>query len=195
MTTKHPVVAYCHGVLDGSVPASAMIRRAVERHVRDLETGRERGLHFDRQAAEYAVRFFGFLKHSKGEWAGQPFELAPWQQFILWSLFGWKRADGLRRFRTAFIEVPRKNGKTHPAGRDRAVPDDGGRRARSGDLLGGDEAGPGQDHLGRGRPHGEGFAGAVADGDALAELRIRWSWSRRRRSSCRWAPTPTRWTG
>lgn len=112
MTTKHPVVAYCHGVLDGSVPASLLIRKAVERHIRDLETGKERGLHFDRQAAEYAVRFFGFLKHSKGEWAGQPFELAPWQQFVIWSLFGWKREDGLRRFRSAFIEVPRKNGKS-----------------------------------------------------------------------------------
>lgn len=53
------------------------------------------------------------MQHSKGEWAGQPFELAPWQAFILWVLFGWKRtSDGQRRFRTAFIFVPRKNGKT-----------------------------------------------------------------------------------
>jgi phage terminase large subunit-like protein len=111
-TAKHPVVAYCHGVLDGSVPASVMIQLAVQRHIRDLETGSQRGLHFDRQAAEYAVKYFGFLKHSKGEWAGKTFEPAAWQQFVLWSLFGWKRADGLRRFRTAFVEVPRKNGKS-----------------------------------------------------------------------------------
>jgi phage terminase large subunit-like protein len=53
------------------------------------------------------------LKHSKGEWAGQAFVLSPWQAFILWVLFGWKRkSDGRRRFRTAFIFVPRKNGKT-----------------------------------------------------------------------------------
>lgn len=109
---RHPVIAYCRGVLDGSVPACAMIRAAVERHVRDLESGRERGLHFDRAAAEHAVQFFGLLKHSKGEWSGQPFEPSAWQQFVLWSLFGWKRADGLRRFRTAFVEVPRKNGKS-----------------------------------------------------------------------------------
>ena len=110
--SKHPVVAYCHGVLDGSVPASRMIRLAVERHLDDLKHGSERGLHFDRQAAEFAVQFFGLLKHSKGEWAGQTFALAPWQQFCQWSLFGWKRTDGLRRFRTAFVFVPRKNGKS-----------------------------------------------------------------------------------
>jgi len=109
---RHPVVGYCRGVLDGSVPASSMTRAAVKRHLLDLEHGRRRGLHFDRAAAEHAVQFFGLLKHSKGEWAGQRFDPAPWQKFILWSLFGWKRADGLRRFRTAFIEVPRKNGKS-----------------------------------------------------------------------------------
>jgi len=109
---KHPVAGYIAGVLDGSIPACRLIRLAVERHMQDLEEGPKRGLRFDRQAAEHAIKFFGFLKHSKGEWAGQGFELSPWQQFILWCLFGWKRADGLRRFRTAYIEVPRKNGKS-----------------------------------------------------------------------------------
>lgn len=108
----HPVAEYVHGVLDGTIPAGKLVRLAVERHERDMETGRERGLRFDRQAAQHAIDFFGFLKHSKGEWAGQPFLLEPWQQFLLWSIFGWKRADGYRRFRTAYIEVPRKNGKS-----------------------------------------------------------------------------------
>lgn len=112
MRSVHPVVAYMRGVLDGSIPACAHIRRAAQRHMDDLEHGAERGLHFDRAAAEHVTQFFGFLKHSKGEWAGQPFRLEPWQQFLLWVLFGWKRADGLRRFRTAYIELPRKNGKT-----------------------------------------------------------------------------------
>ena len=82
------------------------------RHLRDLEEGPKRGLRFDRAAAQHAIDFFGFLHHSKGEWAGQPFQLEPWQQFIQWVVYGWKRRDGLRRFRTAYIEVPRKNGKT-----------------------------------------------------------------------------------
>ncbi|AZF90289.1 MAG: terminase large subunit [Phage 5P_3] len=110
--SKHPVVAYMDGVLGGSIPACKLIRLAVERHIADLEHGHERGLRFDRQRAEHVLRFFGFLRHSKGEWAGQPFTLEPWQQFLLWVLFGWLRADGTRRFRTAYIEVPRKNGKT-----------------------------------------------------------------------------------
>lgn len=109
---KHPVAAYMSGVLDGSIPACRSIRLAVERQVRDLEEAPRRGFRFDRQAAEHAIKFFGFLKHSKGEWAGQSFELLSWQQFILWVLFGWRRADGLRRYRVAYIEVPRKNGKS-----------------------------------------------------------------------------------
>lgn len=108
-----PVVrAYMQGVMDGTVPACKLLRRAVERQVYDLETGAARGLHFDIKAAQLAIMFFSFLKHSKGEWAGKPFVLQPWQVFILWVLFGWKRADGTRRFRIAYLEMPRKNGKT-----------------------------------------------------------------------------------
>lgn len=109
---KHPVAEYVHGVLDGSILAGQLIRAAVERQQADMEMGQARGLRFDRQAAQHAIDFFGFLKHSKGEWAGKPFTLEPWQQFLLWCIFGWKRPDGLRRFRTAYIEVPRKNGKS-----------------------------------------------------------------------------------
>jgi phage terminase large subunit-like protein len=54
----------------------------------------------------------GSLRHSKGEWAGQTFALAPWQAFVVGCLFGWQRSDGLRRFRTAYCAVPRKNGKS-----------------------------------------------------------------------------------
>lgn len=112
MADKHPAIAYCHGVLEGTIPAGNLIRQTVERHLRDLETAQERGIWFDRNEAQYVIDFFKFLKHSKGEWRGQPFVLEPWQQFLMWSLFGWKRADGFRRFRNAYIEVPRKNGKS-----------------------------------------------------------------------------------
>ena len=112
MSNPHPVVSYMRGVLDGSVPACEFIKLAVKRHLDDMEHGGERGLRFDRARAEHVIQFFGFLTHSKGEWAGQPFVLEPWQQFVLWVLFGWIREDGLRRFRTAYVELPRKNGKT-----------------------------------------------------------------------------------
>lgn len=109
---EHPAMKYARGVLDGSIVACKWVRLAVERHLGDLADGQERGLRFDVEAAQHVIDFFGFLKHSKGEWAGQVIELEPWQQFYLWVLFGWKRADGTRRFRTAYQEVARKNGKT-----------------------------------------------------------------------------------
>jgi phage terminase large subunit-like protein len=71
--------------------------------------------YFDEQAAQLAIRFFErLLHHSKGEWAGQPFLLEEWQRDeIIRPLFGWKRRDnGTRRYRTAYIEIPRKNGKS-----------------------------------------------------------------------------------
>lgn len=106
------VTAYAEAVITGDIPTGLLVRQACERHLRDIETGHERGLTFDDDAAEHAISFFPLLRHSKGEWAGEPFQLEPWQEFIVGSLFGWKRADGLRRFRTAYISVARKNGKS-----------------------------------------------------------------------------------
>lgn len=56
--------------------------------------------------------FFGFLRHSKGEWARSTIQLELWQTFYLATLFGWLREDGSRRFRTSYLEVARKNGKS-----------------------------------------------------------------------------------
>jgi phage terminase large subunit-like protein len=72
------------------------------------------GLWFDERAAQGAVRFFErLLVHVKGEWAGRSFKLQGWQrEEIIRPLFGWKRQDGTRRYRTAYIEIPRKNGKS-----------------------------------------------------------------------------------
>ena len=103
---------YVDDVLSGREVACKWIRLACERHRRDLETGHERGLWFDETAAKVAVAFFRVLKHWKGEWAGRPVALEPFQQFAIWSIFGWKREDGTRRFRTVYWEIARKNGKT-----------------------------------------------------------------------------------
>lgn len=69
---------------------------------------------FDERAAEGACRFFErVLRHTKGEWGGQPFRLEPWQrERVIRPLFGWKRPDGTRRYRKLYLEVPRKNGKS-----------------------------------------------------------------------------------
>ena len=107
-----PVMAYAVAVVTGKRAANKWIRLACKRHIADIDAGHLRGLWWDQEAADHALEFFGFLKHSKGRWNEEPFVLADWQRFIVGSLFGWKRADGLRRFRIAFVEVPRKNGKT-----------------------------------------------------------------------------------
>jgi phage terminase large subunit-like protein len=108
----HPAMRYAAGVLNGEIVACNWVRLAVTRHLTDLLDGEARGLHFEADAAQHVIDFFGFLKHSKGEWAGTTVTLEPWQQFYLWVLFGWQREDGTRRFRTAYQEVARKNGKT-----------------------------------------------------------------------------------
>lgn len=103
---------YMEDVLKGKIPACEYLKLAVRRHLNDLETARERDLYFDSEAAQIVIDFFGMLKHSKGKWAGKPFVLEPWQQFIIWVVFGWKHADGTRRFKTAYQEIARKNGKS-----------------------------------------------------------------------------------
>ena len=72
------------------------------------------GFWFDESAAEMAAEFFSrYLTHVKGEWAGQPLDLSEWQKDrIIHPLFGCKRPDGTRRYRTAYIEIPRKNAKS-----------------------------------------------------------------------------------
>lgn len=71
------------------------------------------GCRFDFASAERVRRFFGLLKHSKGRWGGQKFELLDWQwREIIAPLFGWLRPDGSRRFRVGYVEIPKKNGKS-----------------------------------------------------------------------------------
>src|SRR3990167_1555617 len=110
-----PVSSYAHAVISGESIACKWVRLACERHMRDLERAEAGWLYyFDDATAEWAINFFReLLKHSKGEWAGQALKLAPWQCFIVGSLFGWKRRDNdTRRFRESYTEVPRKNGKS-----------------------------------------------------------------------------------
>lgn len=92
--------------------AGKLVQLACKRHLTDLETGADRGLYWHPAAAQFRIGFYPrFLRHSKGEWSRQPVELAPWQKFVIGSVFGWKRADGTRRFRSVYEEIARKNGK------------------------------------------------------------------------------------
>lgn len=110
---KRDVEQYVDGVLKGKIVACEFVKAAVKRHKRDLKTAKKRGLYFDPVAANRVINVAQLLKHTTGEFAGRRFLLEPWQKFILWSLFGWKRiSDRMRRFRDAFITVARGNGKS-----------------------------------------------------------------------------------
>ena len=71
---------------------------------------------WNQQAATRAISFFEtMLCHCDGEWAGDPFKLLPWQKNLISTLFGTLREDGARQYRTAYVEIPRKNGKSQMA--------------------------------------------------------------------------------
>lgn len=100
-------------VLRGEVIVGRYVMLAVERHYRDLQDGHERGLVFSPSHGWHVIRFIEkFFVHIKGHMAGEPILLDPWQKFWTAVLYGWRRADGLRRFNRAYEEVARKNGKS-----------------------------------------------------------------------------------
>jgi len=95
-------------------PRSALELACINRQKNDLDEGHKRGLQWDEDAAQRAVNFFPLLRHWKGKWAGTPMTLESYQEhLIIAPLFGWKQeATNLRRFRTGYVEQPRKQGKT-----------------------------------------------------------------------------------
>jgi phage terminase large subunit-like protein len=107
------VSAYAKAILDGSIVAGPHVRNACRRHFDDLASCAERGIFWDDAAAIRVFRFFEEkLKLSEGQFDNQAFVLQPMQEFILGSVFGWKRADGTRRFRRAYIEAGKGCGKS-----------------------------------------------------------------------------------
>lgn len=73
------------------------------------------GSNYNKSAADYAVMFIENLCHTKGTWAGKPFELIDWQEQIIRDLFGTLKPNGYRQFNTAYIEIPKKQGKSELA--------------------------------------------------------------------------------
>jgi phage terminase large subunit-like protein len=105
---------YVQAVRSGERPACAAEVAAIDRHFSDLDEASKRGLYFDEDIATEACLFFPHvLRHSIGEWQGEPFFLDPWQAWLVWCIQGWRNADDkTRRFTRAYVTVGRKNGKT-----------------------------------------------------------------------------------
>ena len=70
---------------------------------------------FDEEKAKRTVDFINCLKHTKGKWRGQPFELLPWQEAVIRDVFGTVKKNGYRQYNTAYVEIPKKNGKSELA--------------------------------------------------------------------------------
>lgn len=116
-SSDDPTTAYAKAVASGEIVAGPHVRASGARHLRDLKEGAARGLIWDVAAAARAIEFFpAVLRLSEGQFEGRPFELHPAQAFKVGSLFGWKRSDGTRRFRRAYIEEGKGNGKSPLAG-------------------------------------------------------------------------------
>lgn len=124
-------IRYAERVVAGNIIACEFVRLACQRFLDDLKFGEERGIYFSEPRAQHILNFYKFVPHVKGALAGQPIELMDWHIFILINIFGFViplvneetgeivlRNDGsgrpvmVRRFRTAYNEVARKNAKS-----------------------------------------------------------------------------------
>lgn len=117
ISRKNPVDAYAIDVLEEKVVAGPHVRNACRRHMDDMERGHERGLVWDQAAADRVLNYFpDVLRLNGGQFEGRKFHLHASQAFKVGSIFGWKRteSDGaiLRRFRRAYIEEGKGNGKS-----------------------------------------------------------------------------------
>ena len=103
---------YISDVLSGVLVVSATTKLSFERHRADLLVAPESGWFFDKKSAERVFDFCTLLKHSPDKRSWVRFDPEPWQAAIIYIIFGWKKKDGNRRFNYAYIEIPKKNGKT-----------------------------------------------------------------------------------
>lgn len=114
-----PATQYAIDVTEGRIVAGPHVRDACQRHLRDLEDGKLRGLEWDESEVERVIGFFRDVLTVEVEYTEDgeiineavPFRVEPSQAFILGSLFGWKK-NGLRRFRRAYVEQAKGSGKS-----------------------------------------------------------------------------------
>lgn len=109
MSIKEELIKYSRECIEGIIPSGQKHIWACKRFLKDIENNQ---FIWDEIEAQRIVKWFTYLRHSKGILAGTPIELTVWQKFIVCQIYAWKRKDGYRRFKKAFIEVGRKNAKT-----------------------------------------------------------------------------------
>lgn len=115
MTVKNRLIRYATDCISEKIISCKKHKQACSRFLRDVkrEESGEASFYWDDQEAQKIIKWFSFLRHSKGVLAGKPIKLTDWQQFHLCQLYGWRRKeDGYKRFKKSFVEVARKNAKS-----------------------------------------------------------------------------------
>ena len=115
MTYSEVAEKYCADVRDGVIPAGRYVKLACQRNLDDLDRQNDADFpyEFSIEKAHKRCSFSEKFCHTKGKWTGQKLKLEPFQVFIECCIWGWvRKSDKLRRFRVAYIEEPRKNGKS-----------------------------------------------------------------------------------
>lgn len=106
---------YINKVINKELPVCQAAFLSVKRHLDDIEKSKNNDypFYFDENEAKRPITFIQSLVHTKGEWANHNIILESWEQFIIASIFGWRRKENkLRRYKKAYVQVSRKNGKT-----------------------------------------------------------------------------------
>ena len=111
MTILEELKKYADDCINDRIVSCKKHKWACMRFLRDLERENYKYC-WNEEKAQRIVKWFTYLRHSKGILAGQPINLTTWQKFILCQVYGWEDVDGIRRFKKAFTEVARKNAKT-----------------------------------------------------------------------------------
>lgn len=113
LSPSDPTTRWAADVVAGRIISGEFARFAAERHLRDLKEGAARGLWFDEAAAARALGFFpAVLTVTAGAFEGKPFVPLPWHEFVIGSLFGWKKESGRLRFRQAWLETGKGQAKS-----------------------------------------------------------------------------------
>lgn len=111
MTILEELKRYAYDCIDDKIVSCKKHKWACERFLKDIQKENYK-YRWNEEKAEKIVKWFAYLRHSKGILAGQPIILTTWQKFILCQIYGWEDNAGIRRFKKAFTEVARKNAKT-----------------------------------------------------------------------------------
>lgn len=111
MTILEELKRYAYDCIDDKIVSCKKHKWACERFLKDIQKENYK-YRWNEEKAEKIVKWFTYLRHSKGILAGQPIMLTTWQKFILCQIYGWEDNAGIRRFKKAFTEVARKNAKT-----------------------------------------------------------------------------------